>query len=707
MNMKRVKRLLAGAMCAALMLTSVTVNPSIAAAETTADEADLTTPAACLEAGNQVKNQAGTSADHATEDVYQEARELFLKGTEFNETDENKSAIANCWVQVGECTVFLGKGPNNETGKDLQEYVLGCWEKAAELGEGTGYFDLAMAYIGFEIPGAGMGECLEMPHTIEDQRKGVSYLWKAYGLNNGKALRYIGYCYDRGYGVEQSYEIAKYYFDQTRGADLYLAKYKLFGLGGVVQDVSGAVGTLKGTAESTGGNRGEATTARLLLAELLSTGIYTEELNDGTIGVATVEATDQATAERYLNLYKEEYGLSDDEINDIVAGFKTAEDYYNAGNAIKNEAGTSTIYATTERYEAALAQFVLGASMAVTDDNKNAVSNCLVQIGECSVYLGKGPNGETGKALQDYVLGCWKSAGELGNGTGYFDLGLAYIGLEIPGAGMGECLELPHTKADQEKGVGYLQQAKELRNGKALRYIGMCYDGGYGVEQSYEKAYECFSQTNGAELYIAKYKLFGLGGFKQDVAGAVADLTKKAESMQGGNRGEAKTARLLLAELLYTGSYSETLSNGAVGTAAVAALDKATALKYLGYHQDEYGLGDDAIDSILVRFDAKVDKAESQKKIEDLQKQLTAAQSGAQNQTVKIVTNKKKYSVKAKKKVTVLAVASNGGKLTFASKNKKVAKVSKKGVVTGVKKGSTKIVIKTGSTSLEVKVTVK
>ena len=100
---------------------------------------------------------------------------------------------------------------------------------------------------------------------------------------------------------------------------------------------------------------------------------------------------------------------------------KTAADYYEKGNTLKN---------IDQNYEAALEQFVLGASQEATDENKEAVANCLVQIGECCVRLGKGPNGETQDALREYVLGCWEKAGELGNGTGYFDLALSHIGLE-------------------------------------------------------------------------------------------------------------------------------------------------------------------------------------------------------------------------------------------------------------------------------------
>lgn len=75
-----------------------------------------------------------------------------------------------------------------------------------------------------------------------------------------------------------------------------------------------------------------------------------------------------------------------------------------------------------------------------------------------------------------------------------------------------------------------MQKALELNNGKALRYIGICYENGYGVEQNYAKAYECYSNTRGADLYIARYKLFGIGGVEQDIESAIAGLTKKQKA---------------------------------------------------------------------------------------------------------------------------------------------------------------------------------
>ncbi len=63
--------------------------------------------------------------------------------------------------------------------------------------------------------------------------------------------------------------------------------------------------------------------------------------------------------------------------------------------------------------------------------------------------------------------------------------------------------------------------------------------------------------------------------------------------------------------------------------------------------------------------------------------------------------------MKKGKSVKIIAVASNGKKLSFKPKNKKIVKVSKKGVVKGLKKGSTKVVISVGASKKTVTIKVK
>lgn len=89
------------------------------------------------------------------------------------------------------------------------------------------------------------------------------------------------------------------------------------------------------------------------------------------------------------------------------------------------------------------------------------------------------------------------------------------------------------------------------------------------------------------------------------------------------------------------------------------------------------------------------------RELEQVKKELEEARK------VIIVTDKKKYTVKKGKSVKIIAVASNGKKLSFKPKNKKIVKVSKKGVVKGLKKGSTKVVISVGASKKTVTIKVK
>lgn len=116
--------------------------------------------------------------------------------------------------------------------------------------------------------------------------------------------------------------------------------------------------------------------------------------------------------------------------------------------------------------------------------------------------------------------------------------------------------------------------------------------------------------------------------------GAIAGLTKKAESMSGGNRTETKTARMMLAELYYTGSCSETLYDGTVVTATIDKLDKETALCYLKYHQEEYSLSDADIQAIVSGFDIKV----TEKEIEALKNEIAELKKTVNDQSSKLQT---------------------------------------------------------------------
>jgi FKBP-type peptidyl-prolyl cis-trans isomerase len=92
----------------------------------------------------------------------------------------------------------------------------------------------------------------------------------------------------------------------------------------------------------------------------------------------------------------------------------------------------------------------------------------------------------------------------------------------------------------------------------------------------------------------------------------------------------------------------------------------------------------------------------------ELQAKLDAAGNGTPAVTT-IKTNKKAYTLKKGKKVTIKVTTTNddGKKVTFKSSKKSVAKITAKGVVKGVKKGTATITITCNGVSKKVKVTVK
>lgn len=110
---------------------------------------------------------------------------------------------------------------------------------------------------------------------------------------------------------------------------------------------------------------------------------------------------------------------------------------------------------------------------------------------------------------------------------------------------------------------------------------------------------------------------------------------------------------------------------------------------------------------------SNAEKAQSNQKIQDLEKKLSEAQQALKtaqqnNKKTKIkVSNKLTVKVKKKKQLKVTVTNAGKKKVTYKSKNKKVASVSKKGVVKGIKKGKTVITIKCNGVTKKVNVTVK
>ncbi len=233
----------------------------------------------------------------------------------------------------------------------------------------------------------------------------------------------------------------------------------------------------------------------------------------------------------------------------------TGEEYGEIGYSLKQ----------SEDYDLAVKCFEMG--IAAGDGES------MLQLGEC---LTAGyTTVDEGEDLGETVKQLWLDAWDAGTTRGYFDLGLAYLyttGLDIPGAGSGEVLGLD----DPELGFDYLLQAGEANDGKAPRYVGICYENGYGVEQDYDKAAEWYIASD-ATYYLARFNLLGIS-MDQDIDTAI-ELFDTSARGTGGNRTESMNSKLILAELYYTGSYSEELYDGTVKTAEIEP-DQALGIEY-------------------------------------------------------------------------------------------------------------------------------
>lgn len=236
---------------------------------------------------------------------YETAVKFFKKGVELGDGES--------MLQLGEC-LTAGYATVDE-GEDLGEVVENLWLNAWDAGISRGYFDLGLAYLsscGLSIPGAGSGSVL----GLDDPEKGFDYLLQAGLVNDGKAPRYVGICYENGYGVEQDYEKAAEWYVASN-ATLYLGRFELLGIG-LEQNIESAVARLDQHARGTGGNRTESMTAKLILAQLYYTGTYSETLYDGTEVSVTVPV-DQEKGIEYYQLAIDD-GNTDPEIAAIVAG---------------------------------------------------------------------------------------------------------------------------------------------------------------------------------------------------------------------------------------------------------------------------------------------------------------------------------------------------------------------------------------------------
>lgn len=92
---------------------------------------------------------------------------------------------------------YMDHGNTNE--------AFSWWEKAGEIGDGTGYYNIAKAY----DEGKGIGK---------DSQKGFEYYLKGAEIGDPKSMYSVGYAYENGEGVDPDKEMAKEWYKKASDA---------------------------------------------------------------------------------------------------------------------------------------------------------------------------------------------------------------------------------------------------------------------------------------------------------------------------------------------------------------------------------------------------------------------------------------------------------------------------------------------------------
>jgi TPR repeat protein len=230
------------------------------------------------------------------------------------------------------------------------------------------------------------------------------------------------------------------------------------------------------------------------------------------------------------------------------AGFD-AKNLYEMGYAIKHI--TPVTPALTD-----MSLKLLRASAAMGD------GEAMVQLGE--MYLaGRAPL-EGGQDTNQEAMKWWNSAWEHGATRAYHNLGLLYYGVPVPGTGNKGVGVVPQ---DYTKAFQYFKAAADKGDTKAVRYVGICYEHGQGVEQDYAKAAEYY-QKNGEGYFLASLLLEGKG-IKQDVSKAI-EIYEEVAAKEGGGSADQDSAEAL-ARIYEEGRYVPADRNKALEYLQLAA----------------------------------------------------------------------------------------------------------------------------------------
>jgi uncharacterized protein len=202
-----------------------------------------------------------------------------------------------------------------------------------------------------------------------------------------------------------------------------------------------------------------------------------------------------------------------------ASGF-TADNLYAMGFALKEMNPVTPAHSD-------LAARTLRASAALGNANAYALL--------AEMYLGNRIPLQDGQTAVQEAIKYMNLAWDKGSAAGYFDLGLLYYNVAIPGVSeeTARGATVSFVPRDYDKAFQYFVAACEKGNGKACRWTGICYEQGTGTTQDFEKAAQSYQRAgrDGTARYLLANLLVAGKGIGQDVPKALtfyqAEIDKK------------------------------------------------------------------------------------------------------------------------------------------------------------------------------------
>jgi len=176
------------------------------------------------------------------------------------------------------------------------------------------------------------------------------------------------------------------------------------------------------------------------------------------------------------------------------------------------------------------------SDLAVTSLRASAAlgnANAFALLAE--MYLGNRIPLQDGQTAVQEAIKYMNLAWDKGSAAGYFDLGLLYYNVAIPGVSeeTARGATVSFVPQDYDKAFQYFVAACEKGNGKACRWTGICYQQGTGTKQDFDKAaqsYQRAGRDGTARILLANLLVAG-NGIGQDVPRALtlyqAEIDKK------------------------------------------------------------------------------------------------------------------------------------------------------------------------------------